>query len=104
MDNAVAAVSSYTSYLRKQFVKISSGIVNAQTASFSAVTASAPAGLATTTEDDFLFFINGQYMEHDAIEIQQANASTFYVKVNTDNIGYNLESDDDIVAGGRFNS
>ena len=104
MDNAVAAVSSYTSYLRKQFVKISSGIVNAQTASFSAVTASAPAGLATTTEDDFLFFINGQYMEHDALEIQQANASTFYVKVNTDNIGYNLESDDEIVAWGRFNS
>ena len=40
----------------------------------------------------------------EGLEIQQANASTFYVKVNTDNIGYNLESDDEIVAWGRFNS
>ena len=68
-----------------------------------AVTASAPAGLATTTEDDFLFFINGQYMEHDALEIQQAGSS-MYLKVDTDSIGYDLENDDEILAWGKFNS
>ena len=56
-----------------------------------------------TTEHDFLFFINGQYMEHDAITIQQAS-STFYLKVDTDSIGYELESDDEILAWGKFNS
>ena len=90
--------------MRKQFVKKAASISIPSTASFTAITASAPTGIANTTENDFVFFINGQYMEHDAIEIQQANASTFYVKVNTDNIGYNLESDDEIVAWGRFNS
>ena len=90
-------------YLRKQFVKLSTTLVSNSTASFNAVTASAPAGLTSTTEHDFLFFINGQYMEHDALEIQQA-ASTFYLKVDTDSIGYVLESDDEILAWGKFNS
>ena len=90
-------------YLRKQYVKISSGISGNSTASFSAVTASAPAGMTSTTEHDFLSFIKGQYMEHDALEIQQA-ASTFRLKVDTDSIGYVLESDDEILAWGKFNS
>jgi len=90
-------------YLRKQFVKLSTTLIGNNTASFTAVTASAPAGLTSTTEHDFLFFINGQYMEHDAIEIQQAGSS-MYLKVDTDSIGYELESDDEILAWGKFNS
>jgi hypothetical protein len=42
-------------------------------------------------------------MEHDAIEIQQAS-TTLYLKVDTDSIGYDLESDDEILAWGKFNS
>jgi len=91
------------SYLRKQYVKLSTTLVNSSTASFTAVTASAPAGLIGTTEHDFLFFINGQYMEHDALTIQQ-NGATFYLQVDTDGIGYDLESDDEILAWGKFNS
>ena len=73
------------------------------TASFSAVTASAPTGYTATTENDFIFFINGQYMEHDAISINQAG-STFQLLVNTGSIGYSLEADDEIVSFGKFNS
>jgi len=90
-------------YLRKQYVKLSTSLVNSSTASFSAVTASAPDGMTSTSEHDFLFFINGQYMEHDALTIQQAS-STFYLQVDTDGIGYDLESDDEILAWGKFNS
>jgi len=90
-------------YLRKQYVKTSSSITVPGTASFSAVTASAPTGMTDTSENDFIFFINGQYMEHDAIQIQQA-ASTFKLIVNNDSIGYDLESDDEILAIGKFNS
>jgi len=91
------------SFLRKQFVKTSASITIPATASFSAVTASAPDGLTAVSENDFVFFINGQYMEHDAIEIQQA-ASNFLLKVNNDSIGYDLEADDEILAVGKFNS
>ena len=49
-------------YLRKTFVKKANYITIPSTASFSAVTASAPSGLTATNEQDFVFFINGQYM------------------------------------------
>ena len=104
VDNASTDVAVYSNYLRKQYLKISTTLVNSATASFSAVTASSPSGLAETTEHDYLFFINGQYMEHDALEIKQFNGSTFYLQVDTDGIGYELESDDEILAWGKFDS
>jgi len=103
IDTQVTDVSGFSSYIRKQYVKISTALVGSNTASFTAVTASAPVGLTSTTEHDFLFFINGQYMEHDALTIQQAGAS-FYLQVDTDSIGYELEGDDEILAWGKFNS
>jgi hypothetical protein len=101
--DSIGSGEAEQTYLRKQYVKLSTTLVNSSTASFSAVTASAPVGMTSTTEHDFLFFINGQYMEHDALTIQQA-ASTFYLQVDTDGIGYDLESDDEILAWGKFNS
>jgi hypothetical protein len=59
--------------------------------------------MTDTGENDFLFFINGQYMEHDAITIQQSG-SVLHLFVNTGSIGYDLESDDEILAWGRWNS
>ena len=91
------------SYLRKQFVKTTASITAPSTASFTAVTASAPTDLTATSKNDFVFFINGQYMEHDALDIQQAGSSLL-LKVNNDSIGYDLESDDEILAIGKFNS
>ena len=108
-ENAVktyveANTTTVSGYLRKQFVKVSSGVSNASTASFSSVaSASAPTGYTATSENDFIFFINGQYMEHDALTIQQ-EGSNFLLKVNTSGIGYTLESDDEILAIGKFNS
>ena len=90
-------------YLRKQFVKTSTSITAPATASFTAVTASAPSDLASTSENDFVFFINGQYMEHDALVIQQ-RGSNFHVIVDNDSIGYDLESDDEVLAIGKFDS
>ena len=90
-------------YLRKQFVKKSSSITVPGTASFSAVTASAPSDLTSTNENDFIFFINGQYMEHDAIQIQQSS-TTFLLIVDNDSIGYDMEEDDEVLAIGKFNS
>ena len=90
-------------FLRKQFIKSSASITAPSTASFTAVTASAPTNLTAVSKNDFVFFINGQYMEHDAINIQQAGSSLL-LKVNNDSIGYDLETDDEILAIGKFNS
>ena len=42
-------------------------------------------------------------MEHDAITIQQVG-SNFLLKVDASSIGYNLESADEIIGWGKFNS
>ena len=96
-------VTDSATYLRKNFFKSSASITNATTASFTAVTASAPSGLTSTTENDFVFFINGQYMEHNALAIQQ-KGSSLELHVHTGSIGYILESDDEILSIGKFNS
>ena len=90
-------------YVRKNFSKKADSITN-NTASFISVfSASAPTEMTSTSESDFLFFNNGQIMEHDALTIQQSG-STFMLKVDPSSIGYNLESDDEIKAWGKFNA
>ena len=105
-------VDERASYLRKSFVKKAasySGSVTFgsftgySTGSFNATSASAPTGLTATTENDFIFFLNGQYMEHDALIIKQSG-SLFQVLVDTDSIGYVLEASDEILAWGKFDS
>ena len=91
-------------YLRKQYVHKVSSITIPSTASFNnKYTASAPAGFDSTNENDFIFFINGQYMEHDSITIQQ-DGNTFKLLVATASIGYDLDGDDEILAWGKFNA
>ena len=105
-------VDERASYLRKSFVKkvvsysgsaTFGDFAGYKTGSFSAITASAPTGLTATTENDFIFFLNGQYMEHDALTIKQSG-SLFQVQVDTDSIGYVLEASDEILAWGKFDS
>ncbi len=102
-NSVTASVAIEQVYLRKNYYKVTNSISVPSTASFNAVSASAPSTLTATTEDDFIFFINGQYMEHDALTIQQ-NGSNFLLKVDNASIGYNLEIDDEIVALGKFDS
>ena len=92
----------FQNYLRKSFAHTGS-FVNSATYSFTAVTASAPSGIATTTVEDFMFFNNGAFMETDALTIQQSGSKMFLL-VNNDAIGYDLTNSDEIVAFGKFNS
>ena len=57
----------------------------------------------STSEEDFMFFINGMIMEHDSLNVQQ-NDYSFLLKVDNNTIGFNLEVDDEFVAFGKFNS
>ena len=91
-----------SAYLRKSFAHTGS-FVGSSTASFTAVTASAPSGLTGTSKEDFMFFLNGTMMESDSLTIQQDDTSLLLI-VNNTTIGYNLENTDEIVAFGKFNS
>jgi len=64
-------------------------------------TQSAPFDVQPTDKDDFLLFINGQYAEHDAFEIQQ-NSNDFIITIITGSLGYSIEGDDEVVIWGKF--
>jgi hypothetical protein len=91
-----------SAYFRKCFAHTGS-FVSSTTSSFTAVTASAPTGFTSTSEHDFVFFINGQLMEHDGVSVKQAGTS-FLLHIDGDSIGYDLTTEDEVVAWGKFNS
>ena len=102
LNNFSLAATDETVYLRKSFTKVGT-FVSSKTASFSAVTASAPSGLTSTSELDFMFFNNGMLIEYDALEIEQS-ASVLFLKIDSDSLGYELKSTDEIIGFGKFNS
>ena len=90
-------------YLRKSFVHTGS-FTSTETSSFTAVTASAPTELSATTEEDFMFFINGMLIENDALTIVQKTSTNLELRLDTSGLGYELESDDEVIGFGKFNS
>ena len=90
-------------YLRKSFVHTGS-FTSVNTSSFNAITASAPSGLTSTTENDFMFFINGMLIENDALDIVQKTSTNLELRLDTSGLGYELESDDEVIGFGKFNS
>jgi len=90
-------------YLQKSFTHTGS-FVNSSTASFTAVTASAPTSLSTTSENDFMFFINGMVIENDALTISQKTSTNLELRLDTNSLGYILESSDEVIGFGKFNS
>jgi len=95
-------LSPVRDYLRKSFTHTGS-FINSSTARFTAVTASAPTNFTSTTENDFMFFINGMLIENDALTIQQ-NSTNLDLTLDTNSLGYTISSQDEIIGFGKFNS
>ena len=101
--NTTLGSAAKLAYLRKSFTHAGS-FTSANTSSFTAVTASAPSGVTGTTENDFIFFVNGMMIENDALEIVQKTSTNLELRLNTSELGYTLESDDEVIGFGKFNS
>ena len=99
----LATIKPDRDYLRKSFVHTGS-FTNSSTSSFNAITASAPTSLTSTSENDFMFFINGMLVENDALTIEQKSATNLELRLDTDSLGYILESSDEVIGFGKFNS
>ena len=103
MKDYINAEMVGATYVRKSFAHTGSYSA-AATSSFTAVTASAPSGYTATSEEDFMFFINGMLIEHDAMTIVQKTSTNLELRLDTSALGYSLESDDEVVGFGKFNS
>tara|TARA_B100000927_G_C16312776_1_gene408125 strand:- start:512 stop:766 length:255 start_codon:yes stop_codon:yes gene_type:complete len=78
--------------------------VNSTTSSFNAITASAPSNLSGTTENDFMFFINGMLIENDALTLAQKSETNLELHLNSSELGYTIELTDEIIGFGKFNN
>ena len=103
MKDYINAEMVGATYVRKSFAHTGSYSA-AATSSFTAVTASAPSGYTATSEEDFMFFINGMLIEHDAMTMVQKTSTNLELRLDTSALGYSLESDDEVIGFGKFNS
>lgn len=96
-------------YLSKRKVKKASSIItdngNGQSevvfSNTSVATPPSDSGLPHPDKNKFTFFVNGQFIEYDAIELQQ-NGSDLELLVFTGSVGYELEATDEVLGWGRF--
>jgi hypothetical protein len=94
------------SYLNKQFVKTADS-ASIGTAVYNSTTIAAPPSnypQTQTVQENFMFFVNGQYIEHSAIVSFLQVGSNAVLTVNTSLLGFSLDSDDEVVAVGKFDS
>ena len=94
-------------YLDKRFSKLASGTdMTSNTATFlTASLAVTPGGfdLNQTNNNDFLVFVNGAYVSPGLYSVAEESGNTIFT-FTTSSLGYDLESDDEIIAYGKFNS
>jgi hypothetical protein len=76
--------------------------VNSTTCTFAAGFLLAPAGLPTTSVDNFTFFCNGQLIEKTAISSFTHSAGTSTLVIITANLGFQFDAADEIIAIGKF--
>jgi len=73
------------------------------TAVFTGAFLTAPTGLPATSATSFSYFINGQLVEPNAVTSFVDNGgSTCTLTINTTNLGFTLQSTDEVVAIGKF--
>ncbi len=90
-------------YLNTNIAKQATSISIPDTAIFTAAFLSAPSGLPATSVLNFIFFVNGQYVESTAITSFTDNGNgTCTLVVNVGLLGFTLIGSDEIVAIGKF--
>jgi hypothetical protein len=89
-------------YLNTSITKYATTITP-NTALFAGTFRTAPSPLPATSVTNFTFFVNGQLVDYNSITsfIDNGNG-TCLLTVNTANLQYSLESDDQIIAVGKF--
>jgi hypothetical protein len=71
-------------------------------ATFPATFLTAPTGLPPTNSNSFSFYVNGQLIEPNAITSFVEVSGNSVLTINTSNLGFTLQSTDEVVAIGKF--
>jgi hypothetical protein len=81
---------------------VTGSYTNYKTATFGRGIYQAPPFVAPNSVEQFLFFVNGSEVEHIAINSFTDLGASSVLEVDTSILGYSLDSNDTIVAIGKF--
>jgi hypothetical protein len=77
--------------------------ITSNTATFTGTFNSAPSPLPATSVSNFTFFVNGQLVDSGSVtNFVDNGGGTCTLTVNTTNLQYSFETDDQIIAVGKF--
>jgi hypothetical protein len=101
--NSLSTNPLLLAYLNTNLAKQATTVSVPDTANFTAAFLAAPTGLPTTSAINFMFFVNGQYIEPAAItSFTDLGNGTCTLVVDTSQLGFTLIAADEIVAIGKF--
>ena len=90
-------------YLNTNKTLYATTTITSNTATFTGTFISAPSPLPATSVSNFTFFVNGQLVDSNSITSFVDNGNgTCTLTVNTTNLQYSFETDDQIIAVGKF--
>jgi len=99
--NLVSA--TLTAYLNTNIAKLATTVSVPDTALFTASFLQAPTGILPTSVSNFMFFVNGQHVEPNAITSFVDNGNgTCTLVLDISELGFNLIAADEVVAVGKF--
>ena len=101
-QQAISVDTTVITYLETNKTKYAT-VITTNTARFNGTFLAAPSPLPATSAANFTFFVNGQLVDSNSVTsfIDNGNG-TCTLTVNTANLGYSFESDDQIIAIGKF--
>jgi hypothetical protein len=99
-----AAAAGDLTYLNTNITKIATTITAPNTSVFTGAAVLQPTGGSTlppTTVNNFVFYVNGQNVPAAYVTLSEGGGNVTFT-FNTTSLGYVLESDDEVVAIGKF--
>jgi hypothetical protein len=97
------SILSTLAYLNTNIQKLGT-FVNTTTVTFASGWLPAPVGLPSTSLNNFTIFVNGQLIELAAIVSFTESGDVTTLVINESELGFGFDSNDEVIAIGKFNS
>jgi hypothetical protein len=97
----VSNINSVISYVNTNR-QLTGTVVNGSTVTFASEWETAPISLPSTSLNNFIFYVNGQFLEKSAITSFTQSSGVTTLTVNTGLLGFSFASSDAVIGIGKF--
>ncbi|MFY7886266.1 MAG: hypothetical protein ACOVOV_15625, partial [Dolichospermum sp.] len=100
-SKSTANVSAALVYINSN-KQLAGTVVNSTTVTFASGWLTAPSGLPNTSVNNFVFYVNGVFIESSAIVSFSQAGSVSTLVIDSAQLGYGIDSQDEIIGIGKF--